>query len=222
MNIGRKVHTVNTQALPTVALFGATGFSGRPVLDELLGRGHHVRALVRRPDALEPHPNLTALEGDALNATDVAEVLEGADVVVHCLGVGGKGDGKPTTLVSDSIDLVLNAMKTAPRRVVCMSNVGAGGSGPWLVNRLVVPLFFRWLRPLIDDKDRMEARLADSNVDWVAARFPNIVPGPAKEVRVDEDGRTISMSITTESVARYLADQVVADELPRRTPSVSN
>ncbi len=103
-----------------------------------------------------------------------------------------------------------------------MSNVGAGGSGPWLVNKLVVPLFLRRLLPLIEDKNRMEARLQASNADWLSVRFPNIVEGPAKPVRQDDDGRSISLSITVESVARYLADQVVVPDLDRRTPSVSN
>lgn len=213
---------MNTE-LPTVALFGATGFSGRTVLRELLDRGHAVRALVRRPDALEPHPKLTIVQGNALDEKDVTTVLEGSVAVVHCLGVGGKGDGSVTTLVSDSVRLILEALADTPnRRLVCMSNIGAGGSGKWAVNRIVVPLFLRWLIPLIDDKDRMEAHLAVSNTDWISARFPNIVDGPAKEVRQDDDGRTTSLSITTESVAQYLADQVVTATISNRTPSVSN
>ncbi len=213
---------MNTK-LPTVALFGATGFSGRPVLRELLERGHAVRALVRRADSLEAHPNLTIMQGDALDADHVAGVLAGSDAVVHCLGVGGKGDGSATNLVSESVRLVLEALNDSPNyRVVCMSNVGAGGSGKWLVNKVIVPLFLRWLVPLVEDKDRMEAHLEGSSADWVAARFPNIVEGAAKDVRQDEDGRSISLSITTDSVARYLADQVVASKISARTPSVSN
>ncbi len=213
---------MNTK-LPTVALFGATGFSGRPVLRELLERGHAVRALVRRADSLEAHPNLTIMQGDALDADHVAGVLAGSDAVVHCLGVGGKGDGSATNLVSESVRLVLEALNDSPNyRVVCMSNVGAGGSGKWLVNKVIVPLFLRWLVPLVEDKDRMEAHLEGSSADWVAARFPNIVEGTAKDVRQDEDGRSISLSITTDSVARYLADQVVASKISARTPSVSN
>lgn len=213
---------MNTE-LPTVALFGATGFSGRPVLRELLDRGHAVRALVRRANSLEAHPNLTIVQGNALDADDVAKVLTGSDAVVHCLGVGGKGDGSATTLVSDSVRLVLEALKDSPNhRVVCMSNVGAGGSGKWLVNKVIVPLFLRWLVPLVEDKDRMEALLEASSSDWIAARFPNIVEGAAKGVRQDEDGRSIALSITTDSVASYLADQVVASKISSRTPSVSN
>jgi nucleoside-diphosphate-sugar epimerase len=84
--------------------------------------------------------------------------VQGADAVIHCLGIGGKGDGKPTTLISDSVRLVLEAMQShGVPRIVCMSNVGAGGSGSWFANRFVIPLFLRWLLPIIEDKNRMEA-----------------------------------------------------------------
>lgn len=208
--------------IKTVALFGATGFSGRPVLSELLARGHHVRALVRRPEALEPQPNLTVVQGDALDASDVAGVLGGSDAVLHCLGVGGKGDGKPTTLVSESVLLILAALGDSPTRVVCMSNVGAGGSGTFLAKRLVLPVFFRWLLPIIEDKDRMEAALRGSKTDWLSARFPNIVEGPARAIRTCEHGRRTSLSITTDSLARYLVDQLSTERIDLRTPSVSN
>ena len=64
-------------------------------------------------------------------AADVERCVRGADAVIHCLGIGGTGDGSPTTLVSDSVKVVLAAMKShGVPRIVCMSNIGVGGSGP--------------------------------------------------------------------------------------------
>lgn len=207
----------------TVAIFGATGFSGRSVLSELLARGHRVRALARRPAALETHTNLTTVEGNALDPETVAEVLTGTDAVIHCLGVGGKGNGAPTTLVSESVQLILDALgDSSSQRLICMSNVGAGDSGTFLAKRVVVPLFVRWLLPIIEDKDRMEAALQASKTDWLAVRFPNIVEGPAKDTKSCPNGRKTSLSITTESLARYLVDQLSAERIGLRTPSVSN
>lgn len=207
-----------------LALFGATGFSGRVVLDEALARKHEVVALVRDPASLDVRDDrLTVMRGDALARTDVDACLSGVDAVVHCLGVGGKGNGAATTLVSDSVALVLASMEAQRvRRIVCMSNVGAGGSGYWLVNRVIVPLFVRWLPPLVDDKDRMEALLRASATEWVSARFPNIRPGPAAPIRTSPDGKGISMNITTTSVANFMLDQLAGDKFVRSTPSVSN
>jgi hypothetical protein len=107
-------------------------------------------------------------------------------------------------------------------RIVCMSNVGAGGSGTWFANRLVVPLFLRWLLPIIEDKDRMEAALRASAVEWVSVRLPSIVDGPEKPLRVSEDGRGIGLTITAASTARFMLARATGSEFLRATPSLSN
>ncbi len=207
-----------------IALFGATGFTGVSVLKLALEAGHEVKALVRNPAKVTmEHERLTLVKGDALSKDDIERLLDGTDVVLHCLGVGGKGNGKPTTLVSDSVRLVTEVMEArAMRRLVCMSNVGAGGSGKWWVNKLVVPAFLRWLQPLIDDKDRMEAQLRQTDLEWVALRLPNIVEGPAKPVKTCPDGKRISLSITTDSVAQYMLELAQASAIADPTVSVSN
>ena len=207
-----------------LALFGATGLTGGLVLSQALEQGHEITALVRDPSRVSlRHPRLTVLGGSPTDASDVDRCVQGADAVIHCLGIGGKGDGKPTTLVSDSVTVVLAAMvKHGVPRIVCMSNVGAGGSGTWFANRIVLPLFVRWLLPIIEDKDRMEAALRASSVEWVSVRLPNIVDGPEKPLRISKDGRGIGLSITASATARFLLEQVSSSEWVRSTPSVSN
>jgi putative NADH-flavin reductase len=128
-----------------IVVLGATGNTGSRVVEAALARGHEVTALVRDPARVtQTHPRLNVRGGHPTAPADVAAAVRGADAVVHCLGVGGKGDGKPTTLVSDSVKVVLAAMKEAHvPRIVCMSNLGAGGSGPWWFNRVVVPYLAR-------------------------------------------------------------------------------
>jgi uncharacterized protein YbjT (DUF2867 family) len=207
-----------------LAIFGATGLTGGLVVAQALEQGHEVVALVRDPGRLSlRHPRLTVLAGSPIVLADVERCVAGADVVVHCLGIGGKGDGQPTTLVSDSVKVALAAMtKHGVARIVCMSNVGAGGSGTWFANRVVIPLFLRWLLPIIADKDRMEAALRASSVEWVSVRLPNIVDGPEKPLRVSEDGRGIGLSITAASTARFLLARAAGTEFLRATPSISN
>ena len=180
--------------------------------------------MVRDPDgmALE-HPNLVVIGGSPTLWADVERCVQGADAVIHCLGIGGKGDGQATTLISDSVKMVLASMpQHGVARIVCMSNVGAGGSGTWFANRLVIPLFLRWLLPIIEDKNRMEAALRASSVEWVSVRLPNIVEGPVKPLRVSVDGRGLGLSITAESAARFLLAQALSVEHLRSAPSISN
>jgi nucleoside-diphosphate-sugar epimerase len=207
-----------------IAVFGATGLTGGLVVARALAMGHRVTALVRNPSTFgRTHERLTVIGGSPTAAADVEACVRGADVVIHCLGIGGKGTGKPTTLISDSVTATLAAMqKQGVPRIVCMSNVGTGGSGPWLLNRVVVPVFLRWLIPIVDDKERMESALRASPLEWVAVRLVGITEGPAKPVRTTDDGKGLGFTITAASAAEFLLARASGPEFVRQTPSISN
>ena len=207
-----------------ILIFGGTGLTGGLVVEMALKQGHQVIALTRDASrfSLRNH-NLEVIEGDAKSQSDIEKALGDADAVIHCLGIGGKGQGLATSLVSDSVKAVLAAMKNrGPKRIICMSNVGAGGSGSWIYNRLVVPVFLRWLKPIIKDKDRMESFLKESGLDWTSVRLPNIVEGASKPVRASESGKGIGISITSESTAEFLLQQITNKEWLQKSPSISN
>jgi hypothetical protein len=56
----------------------------------------------------------------------------------------------------------------------------------------------------------------------VSVRLPNIVEGPDKPLRVSANGRGIGLSITAESAARFLLEQVGSHEHLCSAPSISN
>lgn len=207
-----------------ILVFGASGLTGGIVVDSALKRGDQVIVLTRDASKFSHRrPNLQVMQGSASSMQDIENALEGVDAVIHCLGIGGKGEGASTTVVSDSVKATLDAMKKkGVRRIVCMSNVGAGNSGTWFYNRVVLPVFLSWLNPIIEDKNRMEAALKSSSLDWVSVRLPNIVSGPSKRIRSSQDGKGIGISITAESTAEFLLQQVSENIWLRRTPSISN
>lgn len=71
-----------------VALIGATGFVGTPVLAELLNRGHQVTVLARNPAKLTAQPGLTVVAADALDAAQVGAAVAGHDAVVSAYNPG--------------------------------------------------------------------------------------------------------------------------------------
>ncbi len=71
-----------------VALIGATGFVGSALLNELLSRGHAVRALARTPAKLEARPGLEVVQADVLDSTQVARAVAGVDAVVSAYNPG--------------------------------------------------------------------------------------------------------------------------------------
>lgn len=71
-----------------VALIGATGFVGAPLLTEFLTRGHQVTVLARNPAKLSAQAGLTVVQADALDATQVAQAVAGHDAVVSAYNPG--------------------------------------------------------------------------------------------------------------------------------------
>jgi uncharacterized protein YbjT (DUF2867 family) len=72
-----------------VAVTGATGFTGRRVVSELVRRGHEVTALVRPPAArLAVVPGISVVEGDLADAGALAELMTSAQAFVHAASLG--------------------------------------------------------------------------------------------------------------------------------------
>jgi putative NADH-flavin reductase len=65
-----------------IAIIGASGNVGSRIVDEALSRGHHVTAISRRAARLSPHKNLTFVNADATDPEQLANALEGHDVVI--------------------------------------------------------------------------------------------------------------------------------------------
>src|SRR5256712_3911073 len=78
-------------------ILGATGGTGRALIDQALARGHRVTALVRSPQKLgSPREGVTALRGDPRSVDQLRAALPDHDAVLSALGPPGPG---PTTIV---------------------------------------------------------------------------------------------------------------------------
>jgi uncharacterized protein YbjT (DUF2867 family) len=112
-----------------IAVTGASGFVGRHVAALLARRGHRVRALVRRDGpgraAGGLPPDRTA--GDLADATALAAFTQGADVVVHLVGIIVEAGAATfeAVHVEGTRRLITAARDGGVRRFVHMSAVGA-------------------------------------------------------------------------------------------------
>ena len=112
-----------------IAVTGATGFVGRHLAALLLRRGHRVRALVRDV----PRAGRLAAQGAELVAgalddgAALAQLLNGADAVVHLVGI--IVEWRSATFAAVHVDGTRRVLSTARaagvRRFVHMSAVGA-------------------------------------------------------------------------------------------------
>jgi uncharacterized protein len=147
-----------------VVLIGATGMIGSRVLNELLSRGHHVKALVRDPARLAPRPNLEVARGDIFRADDVAQVAAGADAVISAYGPGAHNDavGK----LHDAMQgLMTGLARSGARRVIVVGGAGSLFVAPGL--QLVdAPNFPEvWKAIALAHRDALES-LRKSDLDW--------------------------------------------------------
>jgi len=83
-----------------ILITGGAGFIGSHLADDLIARGHRVRALdllcsqVHGPDMARPtylHPDVELVKGDVRNERDVVRALEDIDAVYHFAAAVGVG-----------------------------------------------------------------------------------------------------------------------------------
>jgi putative NADH-flavin reductase len=211
-----------------VIIFGATGFSGQAILAEAIKQGNEVTVLVRDSSKVKiNHNNLRIVEGNVLDSQKVAFVIQNQEAVIQCLGVGGKGDGKPTTFISDATKIIVDEMqKQNIKRLIALSNVGAGNSiafQPWFFTKIILTYFMKWLKVIIDDKNRMEPIIMNSNLNWTIVRCPNIVDKPAKgKYKATLDGKGLKLSITLDDLSKFMVGQLKETTFNKQAPCVSN
>ncbi|MET0935170.1 MAG: NAD-dependent epimerase/dehydratase family protein [Luteibacter sp.] len=115
---------------PVVALTGATGFIGTALREQLVAAGYRVRALYRprRERVVENTAHLTWVPGSLSDKTALAELVKGADVVVHCAGaVRGARRADFDRVNEQGVLDVVDAAKGEPgcRRFLLFSSLAA-------------------------------------------------------------------------------------------------
>lgn len=87
-----------------VFVTGGTGYLGRPLIAQLLARGHKIRALVRPGSESKLPQGCTVVLGDALDAASYSAQINPADTFVQLVGVSHPNPAKAAQF--RSVDLV--------------------------------------------------------------------------------------------------------------------
>uniref|UniRef100_A0A6M2DFR1 Putative flavin reductase nadph nasonia vitripennis n=1 Tax=Xenopsylla cheopis TaxID=163159 RepID=A0A6M2DFR1_XENCH len=170
-----------------IAIFGATGNTGVCALEAAINKGYKVQALVRSlnnvPKGLSD--KATYIVGDVLSPSDVSKVVEGTEAV--CVALGTRNDLKPTTMLSEGMKNIINAMKehNVAKVSVCLSAF-------LFYEADKVPKMFVDLNA---DHQRMLDVLKNSGLQYIAVLPPHIAEEPRADYKVEYDkspGRSIS------------------------------
>lgn len=171
-----------------VLVVGASGATGRLVVDQLLSRGVEVNAIVRSFDALPDSPNLYKIQAsvDKLTSSEMAINLKDCNAVVSCLGHNLTFNGmfgKPRLLVTDTLQCICRAIKSNENvgtvKVILMNTTGNSNRDipetPPLSQRIVISILRMVLPPHLDNEKaadflRTQIGQNDKAVEWVAVR----------------------------------------------------
>jgi uncharacterized protein YbjT (DUF2867 family) len=206
-----------------VLVVGATGGTGRLIVSQALARGYDVAALVRSPEKASALKGATLIAGDARDETTLREALTGRHAVISALGTPAS-PFRQVTLLSTATRALVSAMKIAHvSRLVCITGIGAGdsaGHGGFFFDNLIVPLL---LRNVYADKNRQEAIVRDSGLDWILVRPSILNDKPGRDiVRALTDLSGVhGGTISREDVAKFVVEQVHSNTWLRRSPLIT-
>lgn len=190
-------------------VIGATGRTGRHVLDQAVARGHEVTAFTRKPSLLEGRTDLSrVVAGDATDLPWVREAVAGQEAVIAAVG----GSGIARTLIA--------AMReTGVRRLVMTSSRSIPATRP----RLAVGLAWLIFRSAYADLARAEGMLEMSGLDWTVVRATMLTDKPGKgRVHVDFEANATGGETTLPRAdyAMALLDAAEDARMIGRTPGV--
>jgi putative NADH-flavin reductase len=203
-----------------IAIIGGSRGIGLAVAHEALARGHDV-TIVSRSDPRLIQDEVRWLGGDARDATVLERAMEGASAVVTALGVSRTW--QTTNLFSQAQVGLHRAMENAGlKRTVLVTGLGAGDSRNhqgWLYDNVLFPVF---LERSYADKDRAEAILRKSDLDWTIVRPGRLTNGPKKN-KIDAllTPETYRYgAISRADVAAFILDCIEQGSYLRQTPQI--
>ena len=183
-------------------VIGATGGTGRELVQQALKRGHHVTAFVRSPEAVTlRHERFGVLKGNVTDENQLSEAMQNHDAVVSALGP--RQVFKPSSLLHDSAVATTRAMRrSGVKRLLILS---AAAHFPGIPNRIVSFILRNHMRDLL----AVEKVVQDSGLDWTIARPPRLTQEQYATYRSREGAAPKrGFSLSRKAVAAFTLDAI--------------
>lgn len=181
----------------TTLVVGASGATGKHLVEQLLNTKQKVKVIVRSseklPESWKNNDQLTIIQArvSKLSEDEMVEYLQDCDAVASCLGhnMSLKGIyGKPRKLVTDAVKLLCNAIKKnepdKPMKFVLMNTTGNSNrdlnESISTGQKFVIGLLRLLLPPHVDNEkaaDYLRTEIGQKNnfIEWVAVRPDGLI-----------------------------------------------
>ena len=161
-----------------VIVFGASGGTGKKVVELAIQSGYKVVALVRKPETIHiTHPNLKVVKGDVLQPQTFEGEFFEADAIISCLGIAKVEE---TSFYSDSMKCIISVMeKTKTKRIICISSgaIDIPPKSSFIMTFLLKNVLQRIYKPVYVDMKKMENSLKESGLNYTIVRAPKLTNG---------------------------------------------
>lgn len=214
-----------------ILLLGATGRTGKHVLSYALEKGYQVSCLVRKPERLKQHPNLSVFEGDPRNPIDLQHAMDGCQAIISVLNISRTSDfpwsrlRTPKRFLSDTMWTMIDiATKNNIEKIILCSAWGVGDT------RKDIPFWFRWtidysnIKYAYLDHERQEKLLIQSGINYTIVR-PVGLTNFNKNLAVKESENNVpkpKLLISRKAVAGFMVDCLEQTSRNNRTITISN
>jgi putative NADH-flavin reductase len=191
-----------------IVILGASGRTGKLLVNQALARGHTVTAVVRNPAKMLPANKLTVVKADVLSEQDLTEAFKGKDAVLSTLG-----SNKDVHLIERSSEAIIPAMEqNGIERFVTELSFGAATTVRF--SRLVTIGFRTVLKEMLIDQAAGLQLLRASQLDWTAVLPTVLTNGPStQQVRALKEGEKVGMrhKISRNDVAYFMLETLESE-----------
>ena len=205
-----------------IALIGATGKVGKPLLKQLLDRGYLVKSLIRKPQSYSvTHPSLEIIAGDVKDLETVIELVKGCDAVISVIG-----QRKDEPLISSlAASNLIHAMgREQISRYIFLTgltqDMPGDQKGPASQKGTV------WMKQqfpiVVADKEKAVELLQESNIDWTIVRLPWIEETEEKKKLLVDLRDCPGEKVSTTGLAAFLIEQIRDPAFIRKAPFVAS
>lgn len=208
-----------------LTIFGATGGTGKLLIEQALAAGNKVVAYVRNPSKLNTiNKLLTVIQGELSDYAAIENAINGADAVISVLGPRGSSKGKPITR---GIQNILDAMKKyGVRRFILSLPMSASDPNDSFdfKFKFLVTLIKLAKRAAYKDIINIAEVVRKSECDWTIVRvpLPNNKP-KSGNIKVGYLGKgVIGLQLSRADLAEFMLKQIKDKKFLHQAPAISN
>jgi putative NADH-flavin reductase len=211
--------------LKKIAVFGATGDTGKQIVEQALQAGYEVVAYARNPSKLNvSNEHLTVIQGELSDAALIETVLRGCGAVLSALGPRGGSKNKPLT---QGMRNIIEAMKKqGVSRLIITSTLSAKDAKdkPDLRTKAMVNLVKTTMHAAYEDIVNVAEIVRSSDLEWTILRLALLNNKPKSgKVKAGYVGTgEVGTQISRADIADFMLKQIEDKKYLREAPAISN